>query len=73
MNSKPLRKKPSKKVGKKSTQKKYPLHGNPVFYREPFKPVDLNESETSPRVPGVDQGKVVIMPDFDDRLEEFEE
>ena len=68
------RTKTDKKVGKKSPQKKkYPLRGKPVIYREPFKPVDLNESQTPSRVPGVDRGKVVIMPDFDDPLEEFEE
>ncbi len=74
MKKKLLTKKLSKKVGKKSAQKKkYPLRGKLVTYREPFKPVDLEESQISPRVPGIDKGKVVIMPDFDDPLEEFEE
>jgi hypothetical protein len=72
MNSKPRKKQPNKKVRKKSTQKKkYPLRGKPVIYHEPFKPVDLDEPEIFPRVPGIDKSKVVIMPDFDDPLEEF--
>jgi len=66
-------KKANTKSKKKSTQKKkYPLRGKPVIYREPFKPVDLDESQNSPRVPGVDKGKVIIKPDFDDPLPEFE-
>jgi hypothetical protein len=66
-------KKPNTKTKKKSTQKnKYPLRGKPVIYPEPFKPVDLDESQKSPRVPGIDKGKIIIMPDFDDPLEEFE-
>ena len=74
MNSKHSKKQPNKKVGKKPTQKKkYPLRGKPVVYREPFKPTDLDESQNSPRVPGIDKGKIVIMPDFDDPLEELEE
>jgi antitoxin (DNA-binding transcriptional repressor) of toxin-antitoxin stability system len=28
-------------------------------------------TSASPRVPGIDKGKIVIMPDFDDPLEEF--
>jgi hypothetical protein len=74
MNRKLRKKQPNKKVGKKPAQKKkYPLRGKPVIYCEPFKPVNLDESQISPRVPGNDEGKVVIMPDFDDPLEEFEE
>jgi hypothetical protein len=60
--------------GKKSTRAaKYPLRGKPVIYHEPFKPVDPDESNKSPRVPGIDKGKIVIMPDFDAPLKEFEE
>ena len=74
MNSKLRTKQRNKKVGKKPTQKKkYPLRGKPVIYRDPFKGVDSDESPVSPRVPGVDKGKIIIMPDFDDPLEEFEE
>ena len=74
MKSKPDKKEPKEKVGKKPTEKeKYPLRGKPVIYDEPFKPVDLDEAPNSPRVPGIDKGKVIIMPDFDDPLEEFEE
>ena len=28
--------------------------------------------DTSPRVPGIDRGKVIIMPDFDAPLPEFD-
>jgi len=38
-------KKPSKKVGKKSAQKKYPLRGKPVIYHDPFKSVATNDWE----------------------------
>jgi hypothetical protein len=69
---KPLHPKKRAKHGQKSTQKKYPLRGKPVIYHEPFKPVDLDESEKSSHVPGVDKGKVIIMPDFDEPLSEFE-
>jgi hypothetical protein len=62
----------TRKFSKKAVQKKYPLRGKPVTYREPFKPVDLDESHIPPRVPGVDKGKVIIEPDFDDPLPEFE-
>jgi hypothetical protein len=72
MKKKLRAKKLNKKVGKKSAQKKYPLRGKPVTYREPFKPIDLDESQSSPRVPGVDKDKVIIKPDFDDPLPEFE-
>jgi len=48
------RTKPGKKVGKKSTKKKYSLRRRPI------------------RVPGVDKGKVIIKPDFDAPLPEFD-
>ena len=38
-------KKSSKKVGKKSAQKKYPLRGKPVIYRDPLKSVATNDWE----------------------------
>jgi hypothetical protein len=63
----------TQKLRKKAVPKKYPLRGKPVTFPEPFKPVDLDESQIPPRVPGVDKGKVIIKPDFDDPLEEFEE
>jgi hypothetical protein len=71
-----LMKKPRhlKKTGKKPKQKnKYPLRGKPIIYRDPFKSVDLEESQVSTRIPGVDKGKVIIMPDFDEPLPEFDE
>jgi prevent-host-death family protein len=42
--------------------------GKPVARLSPFVEEDL-----SPRVPGIDKGKVTIMPDFDAPLPEFEE
>ncbi len=41
--------------------------GKPVARLLPFIPED-----TSPRIPGIDKGKVIIMPDFDDPLPEFD-
>jgi len=41
--------------------------GKPVARILPFKADD-----TSPRLPGIDKGKVIIMPDFDAPLPEFE-
>ncbi len=41
--------------------------GKPVARILPFVSQDF-----SPRVPGIDKGKVVIMPDFDAPLSEFE-
>ena len=74
MKKKLRTKKLSKKVGKKSAQKKkYPLRGKLVIYRDAFKSADNDGAQVFPRVPGIDKGKVVIMPDFDDPLEEFEE
>ena len=41
--------------------------GKPIARLLPFK-----EENISPRIPGIDKGKVVIMPDFDDPLPEFD-
>jgi prevent-host-death family protein len=41
--------------------------GKPVARLSPFVAKDI-----SPRVPGIDKGKVTIMPDFDAPLSEFE-
>jgi prevent-host-death family protein len=41
--------------------------GKPVARILPFVPIDF-----SPRVPGIDKGKVLIMPDFDAPLPEFD-
>jgi prevent-host-death family protein len=41
--------------------------GKPVARLLPFMPEDA-----SPRIPGIDKGKVIIMPDFDDPLPEFD-
>jgi prevent-host-death family protein len=41
--------------------------GKPVARLLPF-----TANDTSPRKPGIDKGKVIIMPDFDDPLPEFD-
>lgn len=41
--------------------------GKPVARLLPFIAQDV-----SPRVPGIDKGKLTIMPDFDDPLPEFD-
>jgi prevent-host-death family protein len=41
--------------------------GKPVARILPFVPQDL-----SPRVPGIDKGKLIILPDFDASLPEFD-
>jgi len=51
------------------------LNGEEVIIAKAGKPVARIlpvASNISPRVPGVDKGKIVIMPDFEDPLEEFE-
>ena len=68
----------NKKVGKKPAQKKkYPLRGKPVIYRDPFKSIAVNDWESlnnaPARVPENDKGKIIIMPDFDDPLPEFDD
>ena len=52
------------------------LKGEEVVIAKAGKPVArilpvVNESPR--RVPGIDKGKVIIMPDFDDPLPEFDE
>jgi hypothetical protein len=75
MKSKPYPKPNNKK---KSTQKKkYPLHGKSVVYRTPMESLASNDWEsmnnTPARIPGIDKGRVIIMPDFDAPLAEFGE
>jgi hypothetical protein len=75
MKSKP-HPKPSNK--KKSTQKKkYSLRGKAVVYRTPMESVASNDWESMnnapARTPGIDKGRVIIMPDFDAPLAEFSE
>jgi prevent-host-death family protein len=41
--------------------------GRPIARILPF-----TEADTAPRVPGIDKGKVIIMPDFDEPLPEFD-
>ena len=41
--------------------------GKPIARILPFAKDDV-----SPRIPGIDKGKVIIMPDFDDPLPEFD-
>jgi prevent-host-death family protein len=41
--------------------------GKPIARLLPFLPQDL-----TPRMPGIDKGKVIIMPDFDAPLPEFD-
>ena len=41
--------------------------GKPVARLLPFA-----VNDTSPRKPGIDKGKIIIMPDFDDPLPEFD-
>ncbi|MBM3179915.1 MAG: hypothetical protein FJZ86_06130 [Chloroflexi bacterium] len=33
----------------------------------------LSIKDNAPRVPGIDKGKIIIQPDFDEPLEKFEE
>jgi prevent-host-death family protein len=52
------------------------LNGEEVIIAKAGKPVArilpvINN--VSPRVPGIDKGKIMIMPDFNDPLEEFTE
>jgi prevent-host-death family protein len=50
------------------------LNGEEVIIAKAGKPVARilpMVTNVSPRVPGVDRGKVTIMPNFDDPLEEF--
>ena len=71
MRKSKLYKKTSSK--KRPTQKKkYPLRGLPVIYRDPFDAVNLGNTEESSRIPGIDKGKVTILPNFDEPLPEFD-
>ncbi len=51
------------------------LSGEEVVIAKAGKPIarllPFNEGTTTPRVPGIDKGKVVIKPDFDEPLPEF--
>jgi prevent-host-death family protein len=50
------------------------LNGEEVIIAKAGKPVARilpMITYVSPRVPGVDKGKIIIMPNFDDPLEEF--
>lgn len=50
------------------------LNGEEVIIAKAGKPVARIlpvVTNVSPRVPGIDKGKITIMPNFDDPLEEF--
>ena len=50
------------------------LNGEEVIIAKAGKPVARIlpvVDQTKPRVPGIDKGKVIIMPNFNDPLEEF--
>jgi len=50
------------------------LNGEEVIIAKAGKPVARIlpvVNNVSPRVPGIDKGKIIIMPNFDDPLEEF--
>jgi hypothetical protein len=75
MKSKPHPKTTNKKL---STQKKkYPLRGKIIVYHSPMESVASNDWESMnnapARIPGIDKGRVIIMPDFDAPLAEFGE
>ncbi len=52
------------------------LNGEEVVIAKAGKPVarllPFVDEDISPRVPGIDKGKITIMPDFDASLPEFE-
>lgn len=52
------------------------LNGEEVVIAKAGKPVarilPFAANDISPRIPGIDKGKVVIMPDFDEPLPEFD-
>ena len=52
------------------------LNGEEVVIAKAGKPVarilPFTVDDTSPRVPGIDKGKVIIMPDFDAPISEFD-
>jgi prevent-host-death family protein len=50
------------------------LNGEEVIIAKAGKPVARIlpvVNNVSPRVPGIDKGKIIIMPNFDDPLDEF--
>jgi prevent-host-death family protein len=50
------------------------LNGEEVIIAKAGKPVARIlpvVTQTNPRVPGIDKGKIIIMPNFNDPLEEF--
>ncbi len=50
------------------------LNGEEVIIAKAGKPVARIlpvATSASPRVPGIDKGKIIIMPNFDDPLDEF--
>lgn len=52
------------------------MNGEEVVIAKAGKPVarllPFVEENVSPRIPGIDKGRVTIMPDFDDPLPEFD-
>lgn len=52
------------------------LSGEEVVIAKAGKPIarvlPFVEDDTSPRIPGIDKGKLIIMPDFNDPLPEFD-
>ena len=52
------------------------LNGDEVVIAKAGKPVarllPFLAEDNSPRIPGIDKGKVIIMPDFDASLPEFD-
>jgi prevent-host-death family protein len=52
------------------------MSGEEVIIAKAGKPIarllPIDNGDISPRVPGIDKGKITIMPDFDDPLPEFE-
>ena len=52
------------------------LNGEEVVIAKAGKPVarilPFEAEDNAPRVPGIDKGKVMIMPDFDEPLPEFD-
>ena len=52
------------------------LNGEEVVIAKAGKPIarvlPFLEDDISPRIPGIDKGKVIIMPDFDEPLPEFD-
>jgi prevent-host-death family protein len=51
------------------------MGGEEIIIAKAGKPIAILaplQKPASPRVPGIDRGKVVIAPDFDEPLEEFD-